>query len=116
VNRYLLTLLSLSAVVIWLVLSYARPTWAPLATIAYPALWAALGLVLSLLALALFLVVQSIILWSTSRIKPEPIGEPPAGGRRMRVTTELFWTILPLLMTLGLACISYPTWRSLLAK
>ncbi|HMN31497.1 MAG TPA: hypothetical protein PKE45_25330 [Caldilineaceae bacterium] len=114
-NRYLLTLLSLFAVAVWLVLSYA-PGWLPLPTIAYPMGAASLRAVLLVLALALFLLVQSIILWSTSRIKLEPIGEPPTGGRRMHVASELFWTILPLLMTLGLACISYPAWRSLLAR
>jgi hypothetical protein len=32
---------------------------------------------------------------------------------KLRVGMELFWTALPLVMTLGLAAISYYTWLSL---
>jgi heme/copper-type cytochrome/quinol oxidase subunit 2 len=113
VVRYLLTLLSLFAVAVWLVLSYAPPGWVSLPMLALPAAWRQAAQGWLVVGLVGFLLVQSMILWATFRVRPATVGEPLAGGHRLRFAAELFWTALPLLMTVGLALLSYQTWRSL---
>lgn len=113
-NRNLLTLLTLLAIAGWLFLSYAPQTWGGLPELAFPVDQAgpffrplAVGFLL------LFVLVQIVLLWATFRLRRTARANELAGGRRLRIGAELFWTALPLLMTIGLALLSYPTWLAL---
>ncbi|MCL4860159.1 MAG: hypothetical protein KJZ93_12160 [Caldilineaceae bacterium] len=108
-NRYLLTIVSLLAVLFWLAFSYA-PGMPSLPALTFQAGWSgALLQALALAGLILFVLIQLFILWSTSRLSPIRQAE---SGPRVRLVAEFFWTALPLVMTIGLALLSYQTWLS----
>jgi heme/copper-type cytochrome/quinol oxidase subunit 2 len=116
VSRYLLSLISLAGLIFWLVFSYLSPDLRPFAPSVGPAAW--LGPLLpwaAFVCLVLFVAIQLQVLWSTLRIRQWIAANVTEDRQRLTVAAELFWTALPLLMTIGLAALSYPTWRSLLA-
>lgn len=115
-NRNLLTPLTLLAVAGWLLFSYAPQTWGGLPVLAFPIdKMGYLFRPLALIVLLIFLVLQGVLVWATFRLRGPTRANELADGRRLRVGAELFWTALPLLMTVGLALLSYPTWSALVS-
>jgi hypothetical protein len=119
-KRSLLTLVALLPVILWIVLSYvpaaANPLpdlsgWLPTST---PALaW------LTLAGLALFLLIQVSVTRASARMfrSEHSLARSELDGEfAMRRSREVFWTVLPLLMVVGLALLSAPTWRSILGR
>jgi heme/copper-type cytochrome/quinol oxidase subunit 2 len=116
VSRYLLSIVSLAGLIFWLVFSYLSPGLRPFAPSATQATWLRPLLPwVALVCLILFVAIQLQVLWSTQRIRQWIAANVTEEGHKLNVAVELFWTALPLLMTLGLAALSYPTWRSLFA-
>jgi heme/copper-type cytochrome/quinol oxidase subunit 2 len=114
VNRYLLSILSLVGLLFWLVFSYWPAPFRPFVPGETAGWW--FGPFFQLLALAslvVFCVIQVRLLLSTRRFRQLNQTDEADQSRRLNLAAELFWTALPLLMTLGLALLSYPTWRSL---
>lgn len=116
-RRYFWSTLALVSLAVWLIGSYTLPKqglpidWG----------WSApqVGSLLQLAALvgfSLFVGLQLRLLWATFRMRaafrPPPTSSPSAAPFHLKFGAELFWTILPLLMTLGLAWLSYQTWLS----
>ena len=110
--RRLLSVLILAVLISWIVLSYAPVT---LPQVAFTGGWAtplfqllAVGGLLSVVA------IQLILLRATGRMLR------PTGGHaevvaefRLKSGAELFWTALPLLMTVLLGVAAYPLWLHL---
>jgi heme/copper-type cytochrome/quinol oxidase subunit 2 len=116
VNRYLLTCVTLAAVGFWLFFSYwpstplvlpqlTRPAWLP--GVAFQGL--------ALFALVIFVVIQVMIIRSTVRLRNTAQVNAQESGVKFSFAAELLWTALPLLMTVGLAFITYQTWLSVAA-
>lgn len=112
-NRYLLTIVSLLGVLFWLTFSYAPPGLVslPVLTLQAPGSGALLQ-VLATAGLILFLSVQLLILWSTLRLRQPSDVRRGESGPRVSLAAEFFWTALPVVMTVGLALLSYQTWLS----
>jgi heme/copper-type cytochrome/quinol oxidase subunit 2 len=115
VNRYL-GYGSLLLVIGWLALSYGA--WLPAtAQIAAPLSFYGAGFQwVTLAILALFILLQLWLLYTTFRF----LQRRQAAGLHLAPTGfafgmlgELFWTALPLLMTIGLAVAGYKVWASL---
>jgi hypothetical protein len=117
VNRYFWSILSLAGLAVWLIGSYALPPqglridWGWFA----PQVGGWLQLA-ALVCFCLFVALQLWLLRATFGMRavftPPPISRPSASPLQLKFGAELFWTILPLLMTLGLAWLSYQTWIS----
>jgi heme/copper-type cytochrome/quinol oxidase subunit 2 len=118
-GRYLLSILSLLAVVGWLILSYLPKTPFALPVLALPAGWSASLQASAVIGLLLFVLIQLVLVRSTmifrSQNVPEQSLQDTAQVERIALnrTAELFWTVLPLIMTLGLAWASYQSWAHL---
>ncbi|NJN83590.1 MAG: hypothetical protein HC802_15775 [Caldilineaceae bacterium] len=108
--RKLLTLLVLFGVVAWLVLSYVPASWSALPQFSLHGL-AGNGLfpILALVGLVVFIVIQLVLIWDTGSWFGSSDVELQSRLRKfeLRKGPELFWTGLPLLMTIGLALLSY---------
>lgn len=114
-NRYL-GYGSLLLLIGWLALSYG--SWLPdrlriempLARYGY---WFQLTTVVILI---LFVFIQLWLLRSTFRLlhqRSQPDMHSMPHGFALRVWGEVFWTALPLLLTIGLAVVGYKLWASL---
>jgi heme/copper-type cytochrome/quinol oxidase subunit 2 len=111
VRQRLLALLLLAAMVLWIVLSYLPTRRLPVLAFS-----GASG-VLAALAVAALLAFIAIQLWlirstmsSVSRSQHGP-AQPPF---RLKLGVELFWTALPLVITLALAWAGYARWVQLI--
>lgn len=111
VIQRLFALALLLGVILWLVLSYIPDSLLPLPTVGYSGAGMLLA-GLAVLCLAAFLAIQWIVVQSTARSlehgDPSDTRRPPF---RLNKSVELFWTALPLAMTLALAWASYALWR-----
>jgi len=116
-NRWLLTVLTLLAVVLWLFFSYV-----PGALIRLPVLGGlgnnsgSLFQALIVVCLGVFVFVQWLLIHSTLRILRRWHGQQTGdaqSGFRINFVAELLWTVFPLLMTLGLALVGLRTWLTL---
>jgi hypothetical protein len=102
--------------VIWIVFSHVASLRGLLPVVAYPAggRWMAAA---ALLSLGLFLAVQLRLLWATVTgvrryMQAAPGDAPPLS---LRFGLEVLWTVLPVVMTLGLAWAAYGLWTALAA-
>jgi heme/copper-type cytochrome/quinol oxidase subunit 2 len=121
VSRYIWSIVALAGVLFWLFFSYMPfplPATAGLSSL--PGWSSQLLQPLAILSLLLFVGIQLWLLFATVRLRSafDPQRSGAEGGQRgqtfqLNFVIELFWTILPLLMTLGMAYISYQTWLSL---
>ena len=97
--------------ILWIVVSYlptvqaAMPMVAPMSG-ALPA-W------LGITSLAIFLGIQLWLIKTTGTAIQSYRSNPEAAPFRLRLGRELFWTALPVLMTLVLAWASLVLWRNL---
>ena len=128
-NR-LLGYFSLLLVILWLALSYLPSELFAPANLAFPTMlvlpfqWIVVGLVV------LFIVIQIFLLYATYRImrhqrnsftalshattsSPTANSVSPRTLRQLTLSWELWWTIVPLLMTFGLIVIGYRLWLNL---
>jgi heme/copper-type cytochrome/quinol oxidase subunit 2 len=118
-GRYLLSILSLLAVVGWLSLSYLPRTTFALPSLALPAGWSAALQTSALIGLLLFVLIQLVLVRSTITFGNQNMSNQnlPDVAQEERIplnrTAEFFWTVLPLIMTLGLAWASYQSWAHL---
>jgi heme/copper-type cytochrome/quinol oxidase subunit 2 len=118
-GRYLLSILSLLAVVGWLSLSYLPRTTFALPVLALPAGWSAALQTSALIGLLLFVLIQLVLVRSTITFGNQNMSNQnlPDVAQEERIplnrTAEFFWTVLPLIMTLGLAWASYQSWAHL---
>ncbi len=113
-RRWILTTASLGVIVVWLLLAYMPSL--PRPTLGWPA---GSGALLALLAgggLVVFLLIQGWLVRDTDRFLG---GNAPAAQVAIQAEFELdkgrevFWTAMPIVMTLGMAALSYGLWRSL---
>lgn len=120
-SRYIWTIVTLLGVLFWLFFSYA-PSALPVTArfSGLPSLYGSVLQILAVLSLLLFVGVQLGLLYSTFRLRrafvqPLSAADGMQRGPRFQLhfAVELFWTALPLLMTLGMAYISYQTWLRL---
>jgi heme/copper-type cytochrome/quinol oxidase subunit 2 len=112
VLRRLFTLAILAVCVLWLLASYLPGVQALLPTIAFGGgKWLA---VLGLIALVIFVAIQLWLVYTT--VVTIRASQNSAGGSpfRLKLSTELFWTALPIAMTAGLAWTSYALWFNLI--
>ena len=114
--RSILTYSTLAIVVLWLVLSYIPRHALSLPNLAVQG--AAAGIVFQwilVVSLLIFVAIQVWLLRATVDFfrpgKRNGAATPQAFG--LTLSSELFWTAIPLIMTIGLALASYRTWLSL---
>jgi hypothetical protein len=109
--RYGLSIAVLLAVIVWLVLSYMPGAAALLPAIAFDDAWAARVLpLLAGLTFAGFVVIQAVVLAGTGRMMRHPPTSALAATVQqfqLRYGREMFWTALPLVMTVVLAATLY---------
>jgi len=107
--------LILLGVIMWIVLSYLPASVVTLPTFSFPIAFNPLFQILLAVGLALFLVLQGWLVWTT--VKTIRTGQDrtdtPANELNLSLTREAFWTALPIVMTIVLALVSYQTWVSL---
>ncbi len=113
-RRWILTIASLGVIVVWLLLAYMPSL--PRPTLGWPA---GSGALLALLAgggLLVCLLIQGWLVRDTNHFLR---GEMPPAQVAIQAEFELdkgreiFWTAMPIVMTLGMAALSYGLWRSL---
>lgn len=119
-KRSLLTLVALLPVILWIALSYvpaeANPlpdlsAWLPASTPVLAWLGAA--------GLLLVLLIQVSVTRAGGRMfrSEQALAHSELDGEfAMRRSREVFWTVLPLLMVVGLAALSAPAWLSTLGR
>lgn len=95
--------------ILWIVVSYLPGVRAALPTIAFP-MESGLFAILSVLALLIFVAIQLWIVNRTVRTVRNYQDQNNGSPFRLRIGAELFWTALPIAMTLVLAWASYPLW------
>ncbi|MFN8494953.1 MAG: hypothetical protein U0350_45540 [Caldilineaceae bacterium] len=116
-KRLFWSLVSLLVMAVWLFFSYA-PAWRlTLPQVTIQGSWSA-GLLqpFAVICFALLVIVQLVLLWSTKRILHQQAALPSreAGDKfKLNPMLELFWTVVPLLLVVGLAFASYQTWQHL---
>ncbi len=113
-RRWILTFVSLGVIGLWLVLAYAPSL--PRPTLGWPA-WS--GVILAVLAGAgvlAFLAIQGWLVRDTDRFLSGHVPEAQIviqSEFALEKRREIFWTAMPIVMTLGLAALSFGLWRSL---
>lgn len=116
--RSILAYATLAIVVLWLVFSYVPRHLVGLPNLSLHgpmfgqlAQW---GLVVSFVV---FLAIQVWLIWATVTLfrKSGREGQVTPQAFGLKLSSELFWTAIPLVMTIGLGLISYQTWYSLTA-
>ncbi len=123
---WILSIVTLLSVIFWLFFSYVPPGLIALPAITLLGKGSGATLQrLALVCLTLFVLIQLIIVRSTIQMLRRP-GDASAsrdgainheaGNFKLSLWSEVFWTILPLLTTLGLAFASYRIWVSLSAS
>lgn len=107
---------SLALLISWLVLSYSKwlpATWRVGAPLAQAGPWfqgATVAILLCFIAIQLWLLVMTWRIVQRQRLEgAQPTNSPFALHR----FGELFWTALPLLLTIGLALVGYQLWSSI---
>ncbi len=120
---WILSIVTLLSVILWLFFSYV-----PTSLISLPAMTMfgkGSGVrfqIAALACLALFVLIQLMVVGSTVRMLRRPqhgadgsdgAANHELGNFKLNFWSEVFWTVLPLLMTLGLAFASYQVWASL---
>ncbi len=111
-KRLLIWVVSLVSV-LWIIVSYLPAVKAVLPTFAlpnssWPALLAAAGFVL-------FIAIQLWLVKTTYTAVRAYLAQPSPAPFRLHLDREVFWTALPILMTVGLAWASLDLWRNLVA-
>ena len=105
----------LVCVVAWLVLSYVPSSLVSLPTIAFDGAWAAAWFpVLAAATLIAMVGIQAWLVFATARLLRRPADAELAETIHqfgLRVRPEAFWTVLPLVMTLGLVLVSFASNR-----
>jgi hypothetical protein len=89
-------------VILWIVLSYLPQETVALPQVRFPASWDASFAPAALVVLALFVILQLALLWRVRLLR----GSAFPG---IRVGAELFWTALPLVLTIALGAVGYMT-------
>ena len=112
VLRRLLTLAILLVCVLWLVVSYLPGIQALLPVLAFPATgkWFAS---LSVAAFVIFVAIQLWLVYTTVVTVRASQAKGQSSLFRLKVGIELFWTALPIAMTVALAWASYALWQDL---
>lgn len=113
--RYILSFVTLACVIAWLVLSYVPTSIVALPTIAFGGTWVVAWFpVIAAVVLAVFVAVQTWLVFATARMLRRPADAGLAATIRqfkLSVSQEVFWTILPLVMTVGLVLVSVTSRR-----
>jgi hypothetical protein len=126
--NWILSILTLLGVILWLFFSYVPANLVALPNITFYG--KGLGLRfqwLALICFTLFVLIQLTVVHSTIRMlrRPNALGanydgvahdgsvNNATGNFKLNLWSEIFWTVLPLLTTLGLAFASYQVWISL---
>ncbi len=112
VQRILSLALTLG-VILWIVLTYVPDSLLPLPIIRFSGSGGLLA-GLTVACLVAFVAIQTYLVRSTVR-GVDPDHQPPntRSPFRLNRNAELFWTVLPLVMTLVLAWASYGLWINL---
>lgn len=109
--RYVVSVGILIGVVAWLVLSYVPASLVSLPTIAFDGAWTAAWFpALAVVSLLAIVGIQSGLVFATVRMLRRPADADLAKTIRefgLRVRPEAFWTVLPLVMTLGLVLVGF---------
>ena len=121
-NRLILTFVTVFPILVWLYLSYTPDiaSLLPVVTVLERG-WGGMLQTFTGVGLGLFLLVQVLLVHSLVRIfqrqqqvETNNLVEREAQHNfRLNFMLELFWTLLPLVMTAGLAWAAYRTWLSL---
>ena len=113
VLRRIFTLAILAIIVLWLLVSYLPGIQAILPVVAFGGngLWMA-GL--AVVALIVFIGIQLWLVYTTIITVRGHQVKSPDSPFRLKLSVELFWTALPIVMTIGLAWASYALWLNLL--
>lgn len=118
VLRSILAYSTLAIVILWLVLSYLPRQIVSLPNLALHGSAAGSAYQWALIvSLLVFLAIQLWLVWATVgffRSQSQARGASPLAFG-LKLSSELFWTAIPLVMTIGLAIASYQTWLSLTA-
>jgi heme/copper-type cytochrome/quinol oxidase subunit 2 len=109
VLQRLFTLAIVLVCLLWIVLSYLPQVQAKLPVIAFSAggFWLA---VLAILALVAFIAIQFWLLYTTVATVRSYQAKHPGSLFHLKLGAELFWTALPIAMSVGLAWASYSLW------
>ena len=71
---------------------------------------------LAIFALVAFVAIQLWLVYTTGRTVRAYQAKDLRAGFRLNLGLEIFWTVLPIAMTLGLAWASYPLWINLIQR
>lgn len=121
-KRLILTFATLFPILAWLYFSYTPGVAAQLPVVTVLAHgWGSSLQTLTTLGLGLFLLIQVLLIHSLVRVfqrrehveTSNLVVSEAERSFRLNFTLELFWTLLPLVMTAGLAWAAYRTWLSL---
>jgi len=109
--RYIWSFVILACVIAWLVLSYVPTSTIALPVIAFDGVWAAAWFPVSAaVVLTMFIAIQVWLVFATARMLRKPADASLAATIlqfRLSVSKEVFWTGLPLVMTVGLVLVSF---------
>lgn len=110
----LFTLAILIICIAWLVVSYLPGVQALLPTIAFSGnrSWLA---ILGAIALVVFIAIQLWLVYTTVVTVRAHQAKRDGSPFRLNTGAELFWTALPIVVTVGLAWASYALWLNLTA-
>lgn len=109
----ILSFMLVLGVILWIVLIYVPDSVLTLPTIGFGGAGPLLA-GLAVASVAAILTVQAIVLRSTARSIPSSdMSDTTDPALRLNRAAEIFWTALPLAMTLVLAWACYPLWRNL---
>jgi heme/copper-type cytochrome/quinol oxidase subunit 2 len=113
VLQRLFTLAIVIITILWLVVSYLPGVQAILPTIAFrgDTTWLAW---LALFAFFIFLAIQIWLVYTTVAAVRDFQAKGNGSPFRLRPSVELFWAVLPVAMTVGLAWASYALWSNLI--
>ncbi len=117
--RIVVSVLSLGALLFWLIFSYVPASSFALPTISYgnEQVVRLFGVLLAV-GLIGFVAIQGWLVNASARMfrsEGELQREEIRGEFAMRRGSEVLWTLIPLLMTVVLAALCYPTWKWLFA-
>jgi heme/copper-type cytochrome/quinol oxidase subunit 2 len=112
--RKLLAYGLLLGALLWLVLSYLPESMVALPILSFPEALNPMFQRLLIFGAALFLALQLWLLLATGGLfRPGRSSRTAANAFQLTLPRELFWTALPILMTIVLALASLRTWYSL---
>ena len=115
--RRLLSIAILFVIVLWLVLSYMPPSAVVLPKFQFTDPWIdRLFSIMAVGGLIAFVLIQVWLVWSTvrvTRISSQPKELAQSGGLKLGIMRELFWSVLPLAMTVAVAIAGYWVWLNI---